>query len=271
MSQRILLAAVMAVAISACNKKAEGQTVAVVNNEEVTASELNALLSNSNSAAGSDTKAARAAALQNLIDEKLLVQQARSDGLDKSPEFLNQQRRMNDELLIKMLVSRKLNTSQLPSADTINGYEAAHPGMFANREILTLQQVLYALPKNPAVTSQIAAAKTIDEIAQVLTSNGIQFTKNTRKIDTAIFPQGIYAQIMALKAGEPFVAPGGDRAVASVIVARDPAPITGDAARQVALNAMRRDDTQQILQDRVKSLRATAKIQYQPGFEPPKK
>lgn len=271
MSQRILLTALMAVAITSCNKKAEGQTVAVVNNEEITSSELNALLSNSNAATGSDTKTARAAALQSLIDEKLLVQQARSDGLDKSPEYLNQQRRLNDELLIKMLVSRKLNTSQLPSADAISRYQAAHPGMFANREMWTLQQVQYPLSKNQTVGPQIAAAKTIDEIAQVLTANGIQFTKDTRKIDTAIFPQAIYAQITALKPGEPFVAPGGDRAVASVITTREPAPVTGDAARQLALNLMRRDDTQQILQDRIKSLRTSAKIQYQPGFEPPKK
>jgi hypothetical protein len=33
---------------------------------------------------------------------------------------------------------------------------------------------------------------------------------------------------------------------------------------------MKRDQVQKILQDRVKSLKGNAKIQYQPGFAPPK-
>jgi len=34
---------------------------------------------------------------------------------------------------------------------------------------------------------------------------------------------------------------------------------------------MKRDQAQQILADRLKSLRASAKIEYQPGFGPPPK
>ena len=59
--------------------------------------------------------------------------------------------------------------------------------------------------------------------------------------------------------------------MANVISAREPAPLAGDQARAVALNAMRKDDATKIVQDRVKDLRAKAKIQYQPGFEPPAK
>jgi peptidyl-prolyl cis-trans isomerase C len=268
MSQRILLTLAIALAVTSCNRKAEGQTVAVVNNDEITAADLNAALTNNAATATGDTKAARAAVLQQLIDQKLLVQQARSDGLDKSPEFLNQQRRLTDELLINMLVSRRLNTSQVPTADQINRYEASRPEMFANREIWTLQQILYPLPKDKAVLAKLAAAKSLDEIAQTLTASGIQFTRNTKKIDTAVFPHSIYAQIAGLQPNEPFIAPGTDKAVASTITAREPAPLSGDQARQVALNAMRRDDVQKIVQDRVKGLRATAKIQYQPGFGP---
>jgi EpsD family peptidyl-prolyl cis-trans isomerase len=270
MSQRILLMLVIAVAVSSCNRKAEGQTVAIVNNEEITASELNAELAKSPATAGSDSKGVRAAALQGLIDRKLLVQQAKSDGLDKSPEYLNQQRRLNDELLINMLLSRRLNTSQVPSADEINRFEANRPGMFASREIWTLQQLLYPLPKDKAVIAKIGAAQTLDEVAQVLTASGIQFTRETKKLDTAILPPVIYKQISGIKQGEPFVVPGSDKAVASVIVARDPAPLPADQARQVALTVMKRENAQKIIQDRVKSLRTTAKIQYQPGFEPPK-
>jgi peptidyl-prolyl cis-trans isomerase C len=273
MSQRrILISLAVVLALSSCNRKAEGQTVAVVNDQEITASELNAELANNQNVANTpDAKQARAAVLQRLIDRKLLVQQAQKDGLDKSPEFLNQQRRLNDELLLNMLITRQLNTSQVPSPEEIKRFEAARPETFAKRETWTLSQVIYPLPKDQAVTNKLAAAKTMAEVEQILTSSGIQFRRDTKKIDTAVFPHQIYAQIDNLKPGEPFIAPGPGQAVASVITAREPNPLTPEQARAAALNGMKREQANKLVQDRVKSLRATAKIQYQPGYEPPKK
>ena len=271
MRQHIIVALVIALAAAGCQKKASGQTVAVVNDEEITATELNDALANDPTLGGSTTKEARAAALEKLIARKLLVQQARKDGLDKSPEYVNQQRRANEEILINMLVSKRVNTSQLPSADEIARYQASRPEIFANREIWTLQQVQYPLSKDPALNAALSKAQSLDEVTQLLTSKGVKFTRGTRKIDTAIFPHAIYSQLTPLKPGEPFIAPGPDKAVASVITAREPAPLAGDQARTVAVNAMRRDQVQTIVNDRVKNLRRSAKIQYQPGFEPTKK
>ncbi|HVH88155.1 MAG TPA: SurA N-terminal domain-containing protein, partial [Terriglobales bacterium] len=163
MRQRIIFALIIALAATACQKKASGQTVAVVNGEEITASQLNSALAG----AGGDTKQARQAVLQKLVDRTLLVQRAKSDGLDKSPEYLNQLQTTTDDILINMLVSRRLNTAQIPSADEISRFEASRPEMFAGRENWTLTQIVYPLPKNSAVTAKIAAAKTLDEIAQI--------------------------------------------------------------------------------------------------------
>src|SRR5438270_11548787 len=166
MSKRIVLAILLACVVSSCEKKPGGQTVAVVNNEEITAADLNAELSNANMSAADASKAVRAQALQQLINRRLLAQQAKADGLDKSPEFLNQQRRANEDLLIKMLVMRQANTAQVPSAAEIAKFEASRPGMFAKHEIWSLQQLQYPLPKDAALTAKIAAAKSLDEIAQ---------------------------------------------------------------------------------------------------------
>lgn len=271
MRQRIIFTLVVALLASSCQKKAEGQTVAVVNDEEITAAELNNALTSDNSLSALNPKDARAAELQKLIDRKLVVQQARSDGLDTSPEFVSQQRRLTEDLLINMLVSKRLSTSQLPSTAEINGFQASHPGIFANREIWTLDQVIYPLSKNAALNAKLSSAKSIDEVAQALTAAGAQFTRGTKKIDSGVFPQRLYAQIAALAAGEPFIAPGPDKAVASAIVAREPAPITGDQARTVALEGIRKEQANKFVQERVKDLRAKAKIEYQPGFGPPAK
>src|SRR4051794_20899250 len=105
MRQRLIVTALVALAVTSCQKKASGQTVAVVNGEEITASELNSELANQKGTV-TDTTQARNAVLQNLINRKLLVQQAKSDGIDKSPEYVTQLRRTTDDLLINMLISR---------------------------------------------------------------------------------------------------------------------------------------------------------------------
>lgn len=268
MHKRIVITALVVLAATGCQKKASGQTVAVVNNQEITSSDLNAALASDPAAAAAGPQQARQAELQKLIDRTLLVQQAKSDGIDKSPEYLNRLRLTTDELLINMLLSRKMTTSQLPSASEISSFETAHPQMFANREVWTLSQIIYPMPKNPAVTAKLAASKSLDEVAQILTSSGIQFTRNTRKLDTAVFPDAVYTQVAHVPAGMPFIAPGPTNAVANVVTAREPNPTSADQEQALAVNAMRRLQMGKVIQDRVKSLRSAAKIEYQPGFAP---
>ena len=76
---------VCGVLLSSCQRKAEGQTVAVVNGQEVTLPELNFTLSQAKVPESADKDAVRSQLLQQLVDRKLLVEQARSEGID-APE-----------------------------------------------------------------------------------------------------------------------------------------------------------------------------------------
>jgi hypothetical protein len=172
--------------------------------------------------------------------------------------------------LINMLVSRQANTQQLPSAADISKFESDRPGMFAKREIWALDQLIYPLPKDASVTSKIAAAKSLDEVAQTLTASGIQYSRATKQFDSALLPPTLYTQLNSLAPGEPFIAPGPDKAVASAITSRQPAPLNADQQRQLGLSQMKREQINQILGQRLKDLKAKAKIQYQPGFGPAK-
>lgn len=271
MNKRVVFALATLAVVAACQKKAEGQAVAVVNDEEITAVDLNNELRTANIPATANKDEARAAILQRLIDRKLLVQQARADGLDRSPEFVTEQRRQTDNLLINMVLSRQLNTAQLPSAEEVAKFEADRPGMFANRQIWTLDQVIYPTVKDPAVLKRIAESGTFQGLQNVLTEAGIKFERGSRQVDTAMFPTQVFTTVNGMPSGMPFIVPGGDRTVASVLVSRQPAPRTGTEARQAALAMMRNEQGQKALQDRVKVARRSAKIEYQKGYAPPKK
>lgn len=267
----MVLAIGLALLASACNKKAEGQTVAVVNGEEITAAELNAELGSAKLPEGADKNQTRARILQTMIDRRLLAQQAKTDGLDKTPEFLNRQRKMTEDVLISMLAARQIDTAQLPANSEIERFEASHPWMFAQREQWNLEQLRFALPTNAAVKAKLDQAKSLDELSKALTDSGITFNRQKNRLDTAVIPQSIYGQLATLRAGEPFIIPVGGQAVASVIVSREPTALTGEQAKPIAVAAMRREQAAKLMQNRLSALRQTAKIEYKEGYAPPKK
>lgn len=268
MRSKIIIAVSLALVLSGCNKKAEGQTVAIVNGEEITAAELNAELSGANIPAGMDKDQARKRVLQQMIDRRLVAQQAKKDGIDKSPDFLNRQRRLNEDLLINMFAARQVDTNRLPSDPEIVRFQQSRPEMFANREQWNLDQIRFTMPASTAVQQKIQAAKSLDDITKALTEAGVTFDRQKNRLDTAIVPHDLYARIQTASPGEPFIVPLGNLVVASAITSREPAPITGNQARSVAVAAMRRTEATKLMQDRLKSLRQAAKIDYKPGFAP---
>ena len=271
MRHRIILSLTVALLATACDRKAEGQTVAVVNNEEITAAELNAELANANLPADVDKKQATARILQGLVDRRLLAQQARNEGIDTSPEFLNRQRRMTEDLLIGMMAQRQMNTAKLPTAQEIQQVQAAQPQIFGKREIWDLEQVAYPTPKDPAVQQRILGTKSMAELTTVLSQAGVQFQRAKNRLDTAVMPADLFGRLSTLPAGEPFIVPTAGQSVASVIVARQPAPLDEAAARTTAVNVIRRQQGQSFMENRLKDLRKSAEIEYKEGYGPPAK
>ncbi len=270
MRHSVVAVAILGIILSGCQRKAEGQTVAVVNGKEITIPELNFALNEVKIPEALDKNSARSQVLQKMIDRRLLADQARNEGIDKTPEFLNRQRQMNEDLLISMLAARRLNTAQLPSDREVETYIASNPQAFANRETWQLDQLLYPTPTDPSIKADIAKTKTLDELATVLQQHNVQSSRQKNRLDTAVIPPAIYSKITALPPGEPFAFPVGNRTIASSIVGREPHPLTGDEAKPIAVQAMRKAQTQKSLEGLLKSLRSTAKIEYQPGFAPKK-
>ena len=270
MKYRIATIAAGMVILAACNNKAEGQTVAVVNGQEITLSELNFELGMANIPAGTDKTAARAQILQSMIDRRLLANQAREESIDTTPDFISRMRRGEEDLLISMLSAQRLKAVALPSARDTDAFIASHPAMFANRELWDLNQIQFQPPADPAVQAEIDKTQSLSALLAVLQKHDITIAQQKNRLDTAIVPVELFQKISAIPVGEPFIVRVGDRAIASVIVAREAKPILGDQARPVAANVMRKEQSAKDMANRVSGLRKAAKIEYQKGFAPPK-
>jgi peptidyl-prolyl cis-trans isomerase C len=262
------MAAVL-LATSGCSKEATGQSVAVVNGEEVSLSELNAELSQANVPESADKKQVLPQLLQRIIDRRVLAQKAVEEGVDRSPEYIARQRRMNEELLIGLYTKRQSDAMKAPTPQEIDRFIAENPGMFAQRAVLSLDQLQFDRPADMTLLQQMANDKTLDQVGATLTRLGIPFTRSKGRLDTATVPPQMLKQITDLPAGEPFVVPVGQRIVASVITGREAATISSDQNRRIAAEALRRQKLMATMEKQLKDIRANAKIEYQSGYAPP--
>lgn len=263
-------AVVAALLVSGCHKEPKGQILAIVNGEEISLQELNAELQGTRIPDSVDRDKLRKQVLQRLIDRKLIVQKAREQGLDKTPEYVTQQRRLEENLLVTMLGQKIASTVPMPDDRDITQYIADNPTQFAGRQRLLLDQIQFAAPKDPKQLLTLRDAHTLEALAVGIQKLGLGMSRGKGVIDTGRLDPALVKVINQLPPGEPFVLPSNGQYVASVIVGRDATPTPTPIARQAAAEMVRRKELVAESKAQVARARSSAEIQYQPGYEPDK-
>lgn len=261
--------AVAALALSACGKEATGQVAAVVNGEEITLQEINAELGSRQIPEGVDKAVVQKAALQRIIERRLLAQAARDEELDKTPDYLLRERQLRDALLVQLMGQRAERAMKVPGQQEIDKFIADNPLMFGDRKILTLDRIQFALPSNPSQLKAFEDDHSMDAVAARLGQMGIAFQRDTPLVDAADLGAQRMQQIRALPEGEPFVIPENGVVMVGVIRGERSAPLSAEEGRPRAVKALRDRQMEDMIQQRLKQSRAAAEIKYQPGFEPP--
>jgi EpsD family peptidyl-prolyl cis-trans isomerase len=255
---------------TACGKKATGQVVAVVNGDEITLDELNAELSGVNLPPNADKKLAMRQLLQQVVDRRLLAQSAKEQGLDKDPSYITQQRRMNEDLLVRMFAKKSADTIPVPTAVEIDKYIASHPMAFGSRTRYKLDQIRFELPADPTkLLKALEADHSMDAIISRLTSMSIKYERGNSALDSGAVAPAALKQVTSLPPGEPFITPTGRVVAVSVITGSEPLTVPEAQVRPLAVQAIRNETLSKIGEKRLKEARASGKIEYQPGYEAP--
>lgn len=258
-----------AVLLGGCQKEATGQVAAVVNGEEITLQEINAELAQLQVPEGVDRAQVQQAALQRIVDRRLLAQAAKEDGLDATPEFLVRHRQLEDALLVQLLSERTGSSTAVPEARAIETFMNENPAVFGGRTIFTVDQIQFAMPSDATKLKALENDHSMDAVAASLQRMGIPFTRGPSQMDSAQLGQPRLNQIRALPDGEPFVIPAGGVVTVAVITGSTPRPVQGDQARPAAVQMMRNQSLSEALLKRLEAEKTQAEIEYQEGFKPP--
>lgn len=166
-----------------------------------------------------------AGVLRDLVDRRLLADAARVHGIEQTPEFLAALRRAREQLLVQGL-GRQLSTRiPDPRPAEIAAYIASHPLAFAGRSAVTLERT----DGTGALT-----------------------------LDSARLAPDVAGQLLAKRVGETVVYGGATWRKRSSL----PAPLTGQDARQFALQSFRGEKLSAELEHIIASRRATTSILY---------
>lgn len=267
--KHVIALAFASLSLAACEKEATGQVAAVVNGEEITLQEINAEMGNVPVPEGIDKKQVQQAALQRIVERRLLAQSARDDGLDKTPDYLLRERQLNDALLVQLMGQRAERALKVPTQQEIDKFIADNPVMFGNRKIYTIDRIQFAMPKDISQLKALENDHSLDAVAARLPQLGVKFTRDVAQMDSAQLGQQRLQQILALPSGEPFVIPENGGVTVGVITGERSAVISPADARPLAVQAIRSKQLGEQLQQRLKQSRSAAEIKYQPGFAPP--
>lgn len=184
----VALALAAGLGLSGCGKlfgrsAPTGQVVARVGDEEITALDLQTELAGYKAPDAKARKAAEQAALQRIIERKILAQAARDEKVAKSPEFARQRERLEEVLLVRTWQGQLARSVPPPNADDAQVYMTQHPEVFGARKKFEIDTVKFVAPPDKSLSDAMHPMSTLDEVKVLLTSRNIPFETGSGEVD----------------------------------------------------------------------------------------
>jgi EpsD family peptidyl-prolyl cis-trans isomerase len=243
--------ALSALLVAGCSKKSEVQTegpksqvVAKVGDQVVTIQELDNefRLANVPASMRKDPETVKRI-LGELVTRKFMVKQALDAKLDREPTVLLDILRSKDLVLANALVTRNVTTkSEAISQADIESYMKNHPLKFANRQILTVEQISVPLAAtSEAVIDATKEMSTLDEVDQKLTAMGVQHGRSSGAISSGDLPTELSGRIVGRQPDDIFFVRAGPNGLFFKVTGQELKPLEGEAATNVARQSMRQE------------------------------
>ncbi len=213
-------------------------TIATVGNDEVKAYELANEMRLAGVPMGKDKEKpddqVTKRFMRELVQRKYLTQKAISEKLDRDPNFLIESQRQREQLLASLYLQRAVADTSL-SGSRIEAYQANHPLMFAKRQALAIEQIIFPLTQaSKQIPEAAKGAKTLEEVAPLLKSRGVSFNRGEGEIGSGDMPPEVFEMMQKKSTDNVFFTVRGPNGVFFVVKEIKPQPLTGEPATQLA-------------------------------------
>ena len=266
-----LALACVAALLAACGKKSDDTSAAVatVNGEKISQNQLDYAVKQIAAARPGASAPDSATVLQSLVEQRLAVQKAEKDKLDRSPGVLQALEAARKDALARYYVEQFAAKVPKPTADEVKQYYDSHPANFGQRKIYMIQRVDARVSPDQTgpLSASVQAAAGAAAVADLLKAKA-SATQVTHSAQPAESLGPLLPKISTMSVGQTIAIPQPQGLTALTLVEIRPQPATLEQAKgpieQILWNQRKRE----ALQAETKELRSKARIDYLGKFAP---
>jgi EpsD family peptidyl-prolyl cis-trans isomerase len=266
----MVLVGVAAVLVACGGNKdgAGGEVAAKVNKDEISAAQVSFLLAQQRNLRPDQTDAAGRQILDRLVEQQLTAQKATEQKLESLQGVQLALELARREVLSRAYVDRVGDGAPKPTPEEIKKYYDEKPALFSERRIYNLQEIgIEARPEQMVeIRERLAASKNTNEFVDYLKSAGLRFAGNQAVRAAEQLPFATLDAIAKMKDGQAMVVPTPTGAQVVVLAGSRSPPVSEEQARASIEQFLLTDRRRKLIEDDMKALRASAKIEYQGKF-----
>jgi EpsD family peptidyl-prolyl cis-trans isomerase len=228
------------------------QVAAKVNKEELSVHQINYVLSQQRGLRAEQADAAGRLVLERLIDQELALQKAGELRVDRDPRVLQALEAARREIIARAYTEK------------VTAYYNAKPALFKERRIYSLQELaIEAKPEQiDGLRKALADAKSFPAFIEHLKSNDFRFGANQAVRAAEQLPLTSVDTFAKMKDGDTMFNPTPNGVQVIFLVGSRSQPVSEERARPAIEQFLLNDRKRKIIEDDIKSLRKTAKIEY---------
>lgn len=243
--------------------KPASQTAAKVNKEEITVHQINFLLGQRAIPPAMAASASKQA-LERLIDQELVIQQAAEQKLDRDPQVVQQVEAARRDIIARAYVERIGAGVTRPTVEEIKRYFDENPALFKERRIYSFQELaIEAKPEQLAdVRAKVQQAKNPEELTAALKAANYRFSIAPTVKAAEQLPLANLPAISKMKDGEALINAAPPGAQVLVLVESRSQPVDEQRALPLVEQFLLNERKRKAVDDNLKALRSTGKIEY---------
>lgn len=266
-----LALACVAVLLAACGRKSEdtSATLATVNGDKITQDQLDFAMKQIAAARPGASAPATANVLESLVEQRLAVQKAEKDKLDRNPGVLQALEAARKDALARYFIEQFVAKVPKPGADEVKQYYDAHPANFARRNAYVIQKVdaRVAADKAGALAAEAQAASGAAAVAGLLRAraDAVNVTESTQPAES-LGP--LLPKISTMTTGQTIAIAQPMGLAALTLVDVKPQPLTLAQAQPAIEQMLWTQKKREALQAETRDMRSKARIDYLGKFAP---
>ncbi|MDD5296263.1 MAG: EpsD family peptidyl-prolyl cis-trans isomerase [Rhodocyclaceae bacterium] len=186
-----------------------GPLVAKVNGAEIYQGQVSAVLSRFGDIPADKLKGASKQVLDKIVEENLLLQQAREKKLDQDPKVVQALNAAHNEILVKAYLDQLASTAVKPTDAEIQAFFDANPALFKERKVYNLRELSVAARPDflPKLQDAAAKAKSLEEVGAWLKGEKVGFSASSAAKAAEQLPLELVPRFAGMKDGEIVIIP----------------------------------------------------------------